>query len=330
MIEVMSCGPLVTVQDDGRPGHLSLGLSRGGAADARARAEAAALLDAVDDGLGAGIETPGAPLTLKLYLDALVALTGAPMRAAADGRALAWGAAHGLSAGAVLALRPIGTGVYSYVHVGGGFDLPLVLGSRGAHLTAGIGAPLEAGDRLPCAASSGSARRLAGGGDRMGGGEIRLVPTPQTRLFPPDVVERFAATEFTRDPRGNRQGVRLATGGEGFATGGQFTLLSDFVLPGDVQMTGDGVPYLLGPECQTTGGYPRIGTVIEADLPRALQAPPGAPLRFRFVTREEARAAAPPPPRTEPLVRAPGEVGDLLGMQLVSGVVSAHAAEEGT
>ena len=56
-------------------------------------------------------------------------------------------------------------------------------------------------------------------------------------------------------------------------------------------MTGDGVPYILGPECQTTGGYPRIGTVISADMPRAMQAVPGAKLRFRFVTLAEARAA---------------------------------------
>ena len=87
-------------------------------------------------------------------------------------------------------------------------------------------------------------------------------------------------------------------------------------------MTGDGVPYILGPECQTTGGYPRIGTVIAADLPRALQAGPGAILRFSFVTTEEARAAASPRPRAVPLVRHPRDVPDLLGMQLIGGVVS--------
>ena len=80
--------------------------------------------------------------------------------------------------------------------------------------------------------------------------------------------------------------------GPGFATEAQLNLLSDFILPGDVQMTGDGVPYILGPECQTTGGYPRIGTVISADMPRAMQAVPGAKLRFRFVTLAEAREKA--------------------------------------
>lgn len=323
MIEVVVCGPLVTVQDDGRPGWLSRGLARGGAADALARQEARALLGEI----GAGIEVPGAPMRLRLRVSLTVALTGAPMRATADGRALAWNACHALPEGADLDLKATGAGQYSYLHVRGGFETEALLGSRAAHLIAGIGRPLEAGDRLPCAASDLPGRKFAPT-DRLGGGTLRLLPTPQTRLFPQGELDRLEATEFTRAPRGNRQGVRLDPDGPGFATEGQLNLMSDFILPGDVQMTGDGVPFVLGPECQTTGGYPRIGTVIAADLPRALQAVPGAKLRFRFVTREAARQARPAPPRTMPLVREPGEVADLLSQQLIGGVVS--ATEDGT
>ncbi len=326
MIAVTACGPLVTVQDDGRPGHLARGLSRGGAADGRARAEAAALLGGE---AGAGIETPGSPLTLTLEVAAMVALTGAPMRATADGRPVAWDATRAFEAGTVLDLRPSGRGAFSYIHVAGGLGTEATMGSRSAHLAVGLGAPLEAGDRLPCAPSGGPPRRLASPPDRFGGGALRLLPTPQTRLFARAVLDRFEATTFRRDPRGNRQGVRLAAEGEGFATDGQLTLLSDFVLPGDVQMTGDGVPYILGPECQTTGGYPRIGTVIEADMPRAMQAVAGDPVTFRFVDADEARAARPRAPAVEPLVRAPADVPDLGAMQLVGGVVSAHAEEWG-
>jgi allophanate hydrolase len=160
--------------------------------------------------------------------------------------------------------------------------------------------------------------------DRFDGGTLRLVETPQTRLFPPETLARFAATSFRRDHSGNRHGVRLACDGPGFATEGQLSLLSDFVLAGDVQMAGDGTPYILGPECQTTGGYPRIGSVIPADLPRAMQAPPGAVLRFRFVPLAEARVIRSPAPRTEPLTRAPGEDPELMARQLIGGVVSAR------
>ncbi|SDZ13408.1 biotin-dependent carboxylase uncharacterized domain-containing protein [Jannaschia faecimaris] len=322
MIEVLSCGPMVTIQDRGRPGHLSQGLAQGGAADRRALDEADALLG----GAGAGIETPGSPIRLRFDKEMTVALTGAPMKVTVGDRALAWNTAQTLAAGEVLDLRPSGQGVYSYIHVAGGFQTEEVMGSRAAHLIASIGRVLEAGDRLPCAQSSGRAQKVAAT-DRLGGGELRLVPTPQTRLFPEAELERFLATAFIRDVRGNRQGVKLSMQGAGFATEGQLNLLSDFILPGDVQMTGDGVPYILGPECQTTGGYPRIGTVISADLPRAMQAVPGARLTFRFVTPEEARAARPAKPVVTPLVRDPSEVPDLLTKQLISGVISAQGED---
>ncbi|MGB3406268.1 MAG: urea amidolyase, partial [Jannaschia sp.] len=219
-------------------------------------------------------------------------------------------------------------GVYSYVHVANGIQTEALLGSRSVHLVANIGAPLAAGDTLPCGPSDCVAKRLETAPKRLGGGLLRLLPTPQTRLFPDTERDRFTDTEFVRDARGNRQGVRLNMDGVGFATEEQLTLLSDFILPGDVQMTGDGVPYILGPECQTTGGYPRIGTVVAADLPRALQAMPGAPIRFRFVTLEEARAIRPATARAVPLVRDPHDIRDLRTLQLIGGVVSAKPQED--
>ncbi|MFO6463867.1 biotin-dependent carboxyltransferase family protein [Jannaschia sp. KMU-145] len=319
-LEIIACGPLVTVQDRGRPGWLSQGLAQGGAADRAALDEADALLGEA----GAGIETPGAPLAVRLGAAAHVALTGAPMRATADGAPVEWNTATTLPAGTRLELKPTGAGVYSYLHVAGGFATAPVLGSRAAHLIARIGRALVPGDVLPYGPSDGPARRVQAM-DRLGGGVLRIVPGPQTALFPPEVRDRFTTTAFIRDPRGNRQGVRLAMAGAGFETAGQLGLLSDFIRPGDVQMTGDGVPYILGPECQTTGGYPRIGTVIAADLPRALQAPPGAPLTLRFVTREVARAARWGRPRTAPLIRDPRAL-DLNGEQLIGGVISARDA----
>jgi allophanate hydrolase len=320
MIEVLVCGPLVTVQDGGRTGFLSQGLARGGAADRRALDEAAALLG----GDGAGIESPGSPLTLRFGVATRVALTGAGMRADLSGRALAWHAAHPVAAGEVLSLRPSGRGVYSYVTPQGGIGTEAVMGSRAAHLIAGIGHALAPGDRLAVGPGGGAARALTPCPDRFEGGALRLVETPQTRLYPPEEIARFEAATFRRDPRGNRQGVRLD--GPSFTAEGQLSLLSDFVLPGDVQLTGDGVPYILGPECQTTGGYPRIGHVIDADLPRALQAPPGAQIRFRFVEVVEARAARPGPPGTRALTRDAREA-DLAAAQLIGGVVSARGGD---
>jgi allophanate hydrolase len=315
---------MVTVQDDGRPGWLAEGMSRGGAMDMRARAEAAALLGG---DAGAGLETPTAPLRLRFGVATTVALTGAPMRATTGGRALVWHAAHPIEAGAELDLRPErggGQGAWSYLHVAGGLRTEPVMGGRGTHLAAGLGRAARAGDAFPMTeAPRGRAVRLAERPDRFEGGTLRLVTGPQTGLFDVRMRERLAATAFHRDVRGNRQGIRIATEADAsFAAEGQLMLLSEFVVPGDVQMAGDGQPYILGPECQTTGGYPRIGTVIPADLPRAMQAPPGAPIRLAWIDRRQAVGAAPEPPAVVPLTLRPEEVPDLLTRQLIGGVIT--------
>ena len=99
------------------------------------------------------------------------------------------------------------------------------------------------------------------------------------------------------------------------------------ISPGDIQITGNGTPFILGPECQTTGGYPRIATVIPSDLDRAMQGPPGTQFRLRFVDRDtaldalcadlEALAAQTP----EPVIRDPHDIGDLLSYQLIDGAI---------
>jgi allophanate hydrolase subunit 2 len=103
------------------------------------------------------------------------------------------------------------------------------------------------------------------------------------------------------------------------------------VVPGDIQISGDGAPYVLMFECQTTGGYPRIGSVLPCDLPRAAQAQTGAPLTFEFLEMDAAVAVQNRyladlkslKSRVTPLVRDPARIRDLLSYQLISGVVSA-------
>lgn len=324
-LNILSAGPAVTVQDGGRPGYLAFGLSRGGAADRLALAEGAALL-----GRGEGfaaLEMAGFGGTFAVTEPVRIALTGAPMRAAVDGAALVWNASHLLLPGQRLTIGAVEAGVYGYLSLGGGIATAPVLGGRAAHLTAGLGRAVVAGDELPLGADKGDAvgLRLDSAG-HAGGGRVRVLPTAQTEMFSPEDRARFEATEFRRDPAGNRQGVRL-TGGAAFATWGQRSLLSEIVEPGDIQMTGEGVPYVLLSECQTMGGYPRIASVVPDDLPIVAQAAPGDRLRFRFVTLEEALAdyrARRPGGKMKvavrPLLRDPREIPDLLSYQLISGV----------
>lgn len=325
MLEILSAGPAVTVQDEGRPGYLAFGLSRGGAADWLALAEGVALLG---QGPGlAALEMAGFGGTFAVTEPIRIALTGAPMRAALDGVSLVWNASHLVLPGQRLSIGAVEAGVYGYLSLGGGIATGPVLGSRAAHLTAGLGRCIAAGDRLPIGPDGGAGvgLRLEAGG-HAGGGKVRILPTAQTAMFSPEDRARFEATVFRRDAAGNRQGVRLA-GAEPFATAGQRSLLSEIVEPGDIQMTGEGVPYVLLAECQTMGGYPRIASVVPDDLPFVAQAAPGNSLRFRFVTLEEAladhRARRPggkPRVATRRLLRDPREMADLLSYQLISGV----------
>lgn len=326
---VHRAGPGTSVQDLGRPGHLAFGLSRGGAADRMALAEGAALLG--QDEAQAALEMTGMGGEFEATQDMRIALTGAPMRASLDGARLSWNASHLLPAGARLSIGAAEQGNYGYLHLGGGIASEARLGGRGAHLAAGLGARVASGERLPVGPDtrSDTGWRLPLG-ERFGGGTVRIVSSLQTAFFAADEIARFEATTFQRDARGNRMGVRLVPDGAGFRSEAGLSVLSEVIVPGDIQITGDGTPFVLLSECQTTGGYPRIGSVLPADLPRVVQARPGEPLRFTFVAREvgveiERRAQESRKSlrgRRMPLIRDPATIADLLSYQLISGMTA--------
>jgi len=327
---VHRAGPGLTIQDRGRPGYLRFGLSRGGAADQLALAEGAALLGQSMD--CAAIEMAGIGGEFEVTEDCRIALTGAPMRASMDGARLAWNASHALEAGARLSIGAVEAGCYGYLHVGGGICAPKHLGAMSVHLAAGLSQPLAAGDRLALGADPhpGVTGYRLTPVPRFDGGTVRVAPSLQTTLFPEAERARFETTAFRRDTRGNRMGVRFVNNGEGFHSEAGLSVLSEVIVPGDIQITGDGTPFVLLCECQTTGGYPRIGSVLPADLPRVAQTPAGASLGFRFVTLEEGIAAEISERRDrgdlhrriEPLLRRAEEIRDLLSYQLVSGVTA--------
>lgn len=334
-LTILAAGPGLTVQDMGRPGFLAQGLSCGGAADRLALHEGAALLAQSPD--LAVLEMAGLGGRFTATCDVAIALSGAPMRTTLDGAPLQWNAAHRLPRGAMLDIGPARAGSYGYLHVAGGLHTPDRLGAKGTHLAAGIGAPLTTGETLALAPPDPLPLTplMLPVENRFEGGEIRVLRGLQTDLFEPATLARFAATPFTRDPRGNRMGVRLASDGPGFQTDTGLSILSEVILPGDIQIAGDGAPYILLAECGTTGGYPRIATVLPADLPRVAQAPPGAPLSFRFIDedaglaaeRAAAAARAALPNGRQPLKRDPRDIADLLSYHLISGATDGRAQD---
>lgn len=316
-------GPAASVQDLGRQGWLKVGLSRGGAADRSAFIEGLALLDLP---LGtAGIEMAELGGRFRFEAPMRFALTGALMRATLDGERLDVGASRFAAAGAVLDVGAAEKGVYAYLQVAGGIVTPIMSGGRGFHGIGGLGRMLRAGDVLPVAPDPAPDAPPARQERRTETAPVRLMPGPQTGLFARDMLKSFEEAVFVRNPRANRQGVRLDHDGAPFSTRAQLNQVSDFIAEGDVQMTGDGTPYVLLAECQTIGGYPRIGTVLPTDLPRVAQARAGDELRFRFVSVDEAEAAwqsdeeflASLKQARIPQSRDPRDVADLLTYDLI-------------
>lgn len=331
-LKALQAGPSVLIQDMGRPGYLGVGLSQGGAADRLALYEGAALL-----GQGtelAALELGGFGGVFEATARMRFALTGAPMQADIEGQAVLGNVSYELQPGQRLTIGAARNGVYGYLHLGGGLDTPEILNSRSTHLGAGIGKPIVAGDVLAVGYDNKSTQTgsVLDVSDRFSGGTIRIVESAQTRQFASAELARFQTISFKRDPRGNRQGVRLAAGGAAFGVEAGLKILSEVIVPGDIQITGDGAPYVLLAECQTTGGYPRIGTVIPEDLPRVAQAAPGTAMRFELIgldaalkIHKAARAeTAGLGRRLRPLIRDPHDIADLLSYQLISGVTAGH------
>lgn len=328
-LTVRRIGPACTIQDQGRTGYLDQGLSRSGAADILALHEGAALLGQNPN--CAALEMAGTGGEFEATGPTRIALTGAPMQASIDGSPVVWNASHHLDTGQRLIIGAALRGTYGYLHLGGGIEAEVFLESRSTHLTAKIGRAVQPGDLLPTGPHTGETGMKLVQPERFSGGVLHVVASFQTPLFDEATLDRFAATQFRRGARANRMGMQMESDGDGFAATGQLNILSEVITPGDIQMTGTGNPFILLPECQTTGGYPRIATVLPCDMPRAVQTPAGGEIRFEFATMEQALALhstfqsdlARLPQRVEPLVRDPHDIPDLLSYQLISGVISA-------
>jgi allophanate hydrolase len=246
-------------------------------------------------------------------------------------RLLQWNATHTLNAGEIMELSAPKSGVYGYVTPHAELAMPRVFDSRSSHVSAGVGHWLQIGDVINGTSARAVRSMKIRAVDRLGGGTVRYLAGPQTDLFSDADLERFHATPFRASHIANRRGVKIDFEGAPFTPQNAHGIVSDIIVTGDIQMTGDGEPYVLMSECQTMGGYPRIGTVIPADLPILAQTKAGTPIRFEQITLEQADkimadpiSAATLSTRLSTLVRDPADISDLLSYQLISGAVTGY------
>lgn len=291
MIEILRAGLCDLVMDLGRPGWGALGVPAGGAADPVALATANRL--AGNPAEAAALEIVQRGPLLRFPQGGVVALTGAPFVASrSSGAALAWNETLVLAAGETLSLERARNGCRCWLAVRGGVTVPPLLGSRSTFLPGGFGGhagrALQAGDRLDTGVPAGDMHLLrAQPPADMAEAPLRVVAGPQVGLFDDAGLATFFGGRFRVDAATDRRGVRLSGPA---VTHARSELPSQGVLPGAIQVPPDGQPILLGWDGPVTGGYPVIGTVIEADWPRLAQLKPGDAVRFVTVEADVARA----------------------------------------
>ena len=292
---VRAAGPGTTIQDLGRVGWQRFGVTTAGAMDRLALQVANRLVGNPPGEAAIEFLLQGGEFVVET--DSLrLAVTGADAALAIDGEPAAGWCSHRLRQGQVIRIGAARGGVYAYLAVAGGFDLPPVLGSRSTHVRSGIGGyggrALRAGDRLPLLASTapgGQERCLPEGERPHYRRTVRAVLGPQDDYFTGAGIDTLFGAEYEVTMQSDRMGIRLAGPGIEHAKG--FNIISDGITAGCIQVPGAGAPIILMADRQSTGGYPKIATVISADLPAVAQCPPGARLRFAPVGIEEAQAA---------------------------------------
>jgi biotin-dependent carboxylase-like uncharacterized protein len=298
LLEVIHAGLGNGLQDNGRVGYRHMGITVSGCLDPLLARCANALVGNDADAACVEIRVLG-PILRVIHGPVRVAIAGymVPKVRRADGRqeaVPAWSSVT-LDPGDELEAGTVKEGI-AYLAVGGGVSTPLHLGSRSTYQRALIGGIdghlLTKGHLLP---SGTLADRLQG--ERIAppwtypDGPVRVMLGPQDGHFPPDSIGDFLSLDYTVSPQMDRMGMRLEGTALIHRTPACADIVSDGVTPGAIQVPGNGQPIILLADCQTVGGYPKIATVISADLPRLAQMKPGRTLRFKAVNAEEAKAA---------------------------------------
>lgn len=291
-VEILSAGPMLTVQDAGRFGLRHMGVSPAGPIDCAAMALANVLVG--NDSGAAALEFAGPAGSFRSTRPVRFAVAGSDCLIRIDQRVVLPGESYMLHPDETLTIGIPNGAVWAYLAFSGSLDTPLVLGSRSTHLRSGLGGKaLRAGDRLPLKGGDDGnlscmriTTQLQNYGFGREPGPIRIIPGPQDDYFTPEVFARLTEFDFTVTPQRDRMAMVL--GGQLLPAMRGHDIVSDGTVPGSVQVPGSGAPLVLLAESQTTGGYPKVGTIASVDLARLAQMPVGARFRFALVSRDQA------------------------------------------
>ena len=292
-VVILRAGPLVTVQDLGRPRHRHEGIASGGALDLHAARVANLLVGNPET--SALFEITLGPMRLRFEDERVIASCGAD-------NGLSLGKPLRVQPGEELELRAPQIGCRSWLAISGGIDVPLVLGSRATDLRGRFGGcagrALRDGDEIPLGtapiqlAFAGRSANWSAPNEWAQTASphpiLRIVRGSEWKTFTGEARSAFLTSAYAVSEQVDRMGARL--GGMELARKKETELVSEAVVPGTIQVSNNRQPILLLGDCQTIGGYPKIACVITVDLPRAAQLRPHDRVRFETVSLEEAHS----------------------------------------
>jgi biotin-dependent carboxylase-like uncharacterized protein len=284
---------LTTVQDLGRWGFQAAGVPVAGPMDAYSHRLANRLVGNGDADAALEVTLIGPEFEASASL--VCAVSGAEFRVTIDDAPVPLHTPFEIAAGARLRFGTRGAGARAAIAIRGGIAVEPVFGSRATSVVARLGPfggrALKTGDTLPIGPDPSPARLRAGEPLPIpfGGARVRVMSGPHDSMFAPSAYGVLYGSRFIITPNSNRMGYRLE--GPRLEHAGTADILSDGTPIGSIQVPASGQPIVLMADRQTTGGYPKIATVITADLPILGQLAPGDWVEFAPCSRPQAVAA---------------------------------------
>jgi biotin-dependent carboxylase-like uncharacterized protein len=297
MLEIVSAGAMASIQDLGRPGLRRLGVPRAGALQPDWLRLANALLGNDED--APAIEFFAGGLSVRALESPLrLALAGpfaAVVVAAGSRRRLESWRSVTLAPGEVLRCGMPVAGRVGYVALAG-IRVARQFGSASTYARAGLGGLdgklLAPGARIPATACRGGGERCLRPPPAGDGSPIRVLLGPQDDYFDAPSIAAFLSAPYRVSPAADRMGMRLQGALLRHRPERGVEITSDATVPGSIQVPAQGQPMVLLADGQTAGGYPKIATVISADLPRLAVMAPGEAVRFAAISVAAAETAA--------------------------------------
>ena len=287
MMRIHSVQAIAHIQDLGRFGLRRFGIGHAGAMDTLAL-QAGNLLLGNETG-AAALEIALGGISVSFTRDTPFCLTGAIYEAALEEQAVHSDWRDTARRGQTLTLKRAVQGMYGYLCVAGGFDVPEILGARSTDLKAAFGGfqghCLQAGDEVPLGAGARSLSHI-GVAPITPATSIRALPSSEYAAFGLDAQRALWQQPWVLQSNSNRMGYRFS--GETLALAQPLEMLSHAVPFGTIQVPPSGQPIVLMADTQTTGGYPKIACVVAADLGRLAQVRFGSEIYFQMSSAEEA------------------------------------------